>query len=125
MSMQLALRPYVTAGIALVGASVIAVSPIVPSHSEVHLPAVNLTASIDNPFQVFAPVVNAAGNWITSTIQSEITNPFPILQQIATNQITTAAGVLEAVRRRLKGVGELAWRPPRGTAGRRGQARGR
>jgi hypothetical protein len=107
MSMQLALRPYVTAGIALVGASVIAVSPIVPSHSEVHLPAVNLTTSIDNPFQVFAPVVDAAGNWIASTIQTELTNPFPILQQIATNQITTATGVLEAVRAGAAGVGEI------------------
>jgi hypothetical protein len=106
--MQLTLRPYVTAGIALVGASVIAVSPIVPSHADVHLPAVNLTASIDNPIEVFAPVVNAAGSWITNTIQSEIANPFPILQQIARNQITTAAGVLEAVQAGAKGVGELA-----------------
>ena len=107
MSMQLALRPYVTAGIALVGASVIAVTPIAPP-STVHMPAVNLTASIDNPIQVFAPVVDAAGSWITRTIQSEIANPFPILQQIATNQITTAAGVLQAVQAGAKGVGELA-----------------
>ncbi|MET4429020.1 hypothetical protein ABIA65_002313 [Mycolicibacterium sp. 624] len=107
MSMQLALRPYVTAEIALVGASVIAVTPVAPP-STVHMPAVNLTASIDNPIQVFAPVVDAAGSWITRTIQSEIANPFPILQQIATNQITTAAGVLQAVQAGAKGVGELA-----------------
>ncbi|WP_354523576.1 hypothetical protein [Mycolicibacterium sp. 624] len=105
--MQLALRPYVTAEIALVGASVIAVTPVAPP-STVHMPAVNLTASIDNPIQVFAPVVDAAGSWITRTIQSEIANPFPILQQIATNQITTAAGVLQAVQAGAKGVGELA-----------------
>ena len=39
MSMHLALRPYVTAGIALVGASVIAVAPIAP-HPDVPLPTV-------------------------------------------------------------------------------------
>lgn len=107
MSMQLALRPYVTTGIALVGASVIAVTPIA-QHASVNLPAVNLTASIDNPIAVFTPVVNAAGTWITNTIQSEIANPFPILQQIAANQITTASGVLEAVQAGAKGLGELA-----------------
>ncbi|WP_156752281.1 hypothetical protein [Mycobacterium sp. ACS1612] len=32
--MQLALRPYVTTGVAIVGASVIAVAPIVPTPSD-------------------------------------------------------------------------------------------
>lgn len=107
MSMQLALRPYVTAGIALVGASVIAVAPIAP-HPDVHLPTVHLTAAVDNPIDVFTPVVNAAGNWITSTVKTEIANPFPILHQIVTNQITTAHQLLEAVNAGAQGVGELA-----------------
>lgn len=111
MSMRLALKPYVTTGVALVGASVIAVTPIA-AHPEayshaVQSPAVQLTAAIDNPFEVFAPVVDAAGNWIASTIQTELANPLPILHQIVTNQITTAAGVLEAVQAGAKGVGEL------------------
>jgi hypothetical protein len=107
--MQLAMRPYVTAGIAIVGASVIAVTPIAPSANvSMSMQSVNLTASIDNPIAVFTPVVNAAGDWITSTIQSEIANPFPILQQIAANQITTAREVLAAAQAGAKGLGELA-----------------
>ncbi|MFC7676541.1 hypothetical protein ACFQWH_25900 [Mycolicibacterium sp. GCM10028919] len=105
--MQMALRPYVTAGIALVGASVIAVAPIAP-HPDVHLPAVQLSAAIDNPIQVFTPVVNAAGTWLTNTVRSEIANPFPILQQIVTNQITTAGQLLQAVNAGGAALGDLA-----------------
>lgn len=107
MSMHLALRPYVTAGIALVGASVIAVAPIAP-HPGVPLPTVHLTAAIDNPIEVFAPVVGAAGTWLTNTIQSEIANPFPILHQILTNQITTAGQVLQAINAGGAALGDLA-----------------
>ena len=107
MSMQMALRPYVTAGIALVGASVIAVAPIAP-HPDVHLPAVQLTAAIDNPIEVFTPVINAAGTWLTNTIRSEIANPFPILHQIVTNQITTAGQLLQAVNADGAALGDLA-----------------
>ena len=107
MSMHLALRPYVTAGIALVGASVIAVAPIAP-HPDVPLPTVHLTAAIDNPIEVFAPVVGAAGTWLTNTIQSEIANPFPILHQILTNQITTAGQVLQAINAGGAALGDLA-----------------
>ncbi|WP_237569388.1 hypothetical protein [Mycolicibacterium lacusdiani] len=105
--MQMALRPYVTAGIALVGASVIAVAPIAP-HPDVQLPAVQLSAAIDNPIEVFTPVVNAAGAWLTNTIRSEIANPFPILHQIVTNQITTAGQLLQAVNAGGAALGDLA-----------------
>ena len=36
--MQLSLRPYVTAGVAIVGASVIAIAPIQPTPPDVHIP---------------------------------------------------------------------------------------
>jgi hypothetical protein len=36
--MQLSLRPYVTAGVAIVGASVIAIAPIQPTTPDVHIP---------------------------------------------------------------------------------------
>lgn len=107
MSTQMALRPYVTAGIALVGASVIAVAPIAP-HPDVQLPAVELSAAIDNPIEVFTPVVDAAGTWLTNTIRSEIANPFPILHQIVTNQITTAGQLLQAVNAGGAALGDLA-----------------
>src|SRR5215212_11827227 len=36
--MQLTLRPYVTAGVAIAGASVIAIAPIQPTTPDVHIP---------------------------------------------------------------------------------------
>ncbi|MFN6550202.1 hypothetical protein ACP6C7_00550 [Mycolicibacterium septicum] len=90
--MQLAARSYLAAGVALVGASAIAVSPVAPSAPPVHLP-VALTASVDNPFVVFEPVATATQELITSVIERQTSNPAPILRQLAANAV---AGV-EAV----------------------------
>lgn len=106
MSMQLAMKPYVTVGVALVGASVIAVAPIAP-RAELHLPAVNLTASIENPITVFTPVVNAAGDLIRETLQAEFADPFPILRQIFANQQYTVQQLLSAVNAGGAAIGEL------------------
>lgn len=46
--MQLALRPYVTAGVAIVGASVIAATPITQAAPQIQHRAVELTASVQN-----------------------------------------------------------------------------
>ena len=94
--MQLTMKPYVTAGVALVGASVIAVAPIAP-RADLHLPSVNLAASIENPITVFTPVVNAAGDLIRETLQAEFADPFPILRQIFANQQYTASKLLAAI----------------------------
>jgi len=96
MSMQLTMKPYVTAGVALVGASVIAVAPIAP-RADLHLPSVNLAASIENPITVFTPVVNAAGDLIRETLQAEFADPFPILRQIFANQQYTVSKLLAAI----------------------------
>lgn len=94
--MQLTMKPYVTAGIALVGASVIAVAPIAP-RADLHLPSVNLAASIENPITVFTPVVNAAGDLIRETLQAEFADPFPILRQVFANQRYTVSKLLAAI----------------------------
>ena len=60
--MQAALRPYATAGVALVGASVIAVSPVTLTPTavqEVRASAVRLS-SLVNPIDVFAPLIESA-----------------------------------------------------------------
>jgi hypothetical protein len=108
--LQLALRPYVTTGIALVGASVIAMSPIQPVSSalpDIHVPtigtssvAVQLTASIDNPVDVFRPVFDQAGAAIQGFINTQAANPFPVLRQFIKNQVESATI--------LRGVGETA-----------------
>lgn len=94
--MQLTMKPYVTVGVALVGASVIAVAPIAP-RADLHMPSVNLAASIENPITVFKPVVNAAGDLIRETLQSELADPFPILRQIFANQQYTVSKLLSAI----------------------------
>ncbi|MCV7226576.1 hypothetical protein [Mycolicibacterium komossense] len=94
--MQLAVRSYLTAGVALVGAGAIAVSPISLAPPEVHVPAlsasaaaVNLAAAVD-PITEWVQVLqttfaNVAA--IGSQVQSD---PAPILQQFITNQLAYA-----------------------------------
>lgn len=84
--MQLAARSYLAAGVALVGASAIAVSPVAPSTPQVHAP-VALTAAIDNPVTVFAPVATATQELISSVIERQTSNPAPILRQLGANAV--------------------------------------
>ena len=92
--MHAAIRPYATGGIALVGASVIAVSPIAPPLPDIHLPnqhdvqaaAVRLTAGWD-PLAAWQNAFNTA-----STNASTLTNNFFLapgvgLQQAIVNQV--------------------------------------
>lgn len=81
--MQRALRPYVTTGIALVGAGVIAVTPVTAPPPEVHLPAVTLAAN---------PVVDAYTELLQNTwtnlqaVGSQAWNQgMPILEQFLVN----------------------------------------
>lgn len=109
--MQSAMRPYVTAGVALVGASVIAVTPIAahPNLPQMHMPQVQLTASssIDNPINVFKPVVDDAGAWVNETLHTVLANPLPILRQIVDNQLYTARQVLDAAKAAGSALGQL------------------
>ena len=81
--MNLALRPYVTAGVALVGASVIAVTPVTAPPPAMQSHSIQLSAAIDNPIEVFTPVFNQASTVIQNAIQAEIDDPFPILVGLA------------------------------------------
>ncbi len=82
--MQLAARSYLAAGVALVGASAIAVTPVAPPVPPVHVP-VALTAAIDNPLTVFEPALEATQTLISNIIERQTTNPLPVLRQLATN----------------------------------------
>lgn len=85
--MQLAARSYLAAGVALVGASAIAVTPVAPPPMPVHVP-VALTAAIDNPITVFEPAFAATQTLINNVIERQTTNPLPVLRQLATNVAT-------------------------------------
>ncbi|MDF3338461.1 hypothetical protein P3H80_13575 [Mycolicibacterium septicum] len=85
--MQLAARSYMAAGVALVGASAIAVSPMAPPVPEAHMP-VALTAAIENPVTVFQPAIEATQTLFNNFIERQTTNPLPVLRQLATNVAT-------------------------------------
>ncbi|OBB30740.1 hypothetical protein A5792_18510 [Mycolicibacterium peregrinum] len=87
--MQLAPRSYLAAGVALVGASAIAVSPMapaVPAAPSVHMP-VALTAAVDNPLTVFEPAFAATQTMISNIIERQTTNPAPIAKQLVENAV--------------------------------------
>lgn len=94
--MQLASRSYLTAGVALVGAGAIAVSPLAPPAPDIHLPAidassaaVNLTASA-NPLELWAEVIGAAFENVSGLGEQLAADPAPILRQIIANQLHSA-----------------------------------
>lgn len=97
--MQATLRPYATAGIALVGASVIAVSPVtVPSTAveEVRDAAVELSA-LTNPVDVFGPIFETALENVRSLGHAIAENPAPILEQILANQLNGIGNLPAAI----------------------------
>lgn len=108
--MQLASRSYLAAGVALVGASAIAISPLAPPAPDVHLPAidassaaVNLTAAA-NPLQVWAEVIGAAVGNIGGLGEQWMADPAPILTQIIANQLHTANALGAAAQTTVDGL---------------------
>ncbi|HEY9264816.1 MAG TPA: hypothetical protein VIQ11_09450 [Mycobacterium sp.] len=106
--MQITVRSYLTAGVALAGASVIAVSPVVVTKSDttmVALPtssvAVELTAAV-NPITAWADVFASAAENAVSIGNTVLQDPAPLLRQLFRNQLgygetlfTAAQGVVE------------------------------
>lgn len=109
--LQLALRPYVTAGVAIVGASVIAATPITAVAPEIQNRTVALSASVQtldvaspadltpfaaaladssfvNPITRWAEVFELTATNLTKLFQNAAAEPFPVLRQIIENQIT-------------------------------------
>ena len=91
--MQLALRPYATAGVALVGASVIAVSPVTVTPTavqEVRDEAVHLSALV-NPIDAFRPIFEAAVAEMQNLGRHIGDNPAPILSRSSKTSSTASA----------------------------------
>ncbi|WP_273733175.1 hypothetical protein [Mycolicibacterium septicum] len=87
--MHAGVRPYLSAGIALVGAGVIATAPVNPP-PQIHSGGVQLAAAVENPAEVFAPVFEFSQEVIAGLIAAELSDPAPILNQLLMNQIATA-----------------------------------
>jgi hypothetical protein len=96
MHMQAAVRSYKTMGVALVGASVVAVSPMAPPLPHVQVPALNVSSvavelsALSNPITQWAQMVQTTLSNIEQLGQTAIANPAPILGQVVTNQVASA-----------------------------------
>jgi hypothetical protein len=96
MYMQAAVRSYKTMGVALVGAGVVAVSPLAPPMP--HVQAVERAVSsagveldaLVNPIEAWVQVLQAAGANLGTLTQAIIDNPTPILSQVIANQTANA-----------------------------------
>ncbi|QEN13695.1 hypothetical protein ACRDU6_14380 [Mycolicibacterium sp. ELW1] len=89
--MQRAVRSSVTAGVALLGAGVIATSPIAPPVPDLHLPAIHmdattLTAAV-SPIETYKQVFETA----TANLQAlvDAADPGEVLKQIVANQVAS------------------------------------
>jgi len=97
--MQGAVRSYKTMGVALVGAGVVAASPLAPPMP--HIQAVQRAVSsagveldaMVNPIEQWQQVLQAAGANLGTIAQAILDNPTPILSQVIANQTASAQEV--------------------------------
>ncbi|BBX91178.1 hypothetical protein H5U98_07975 [Mycolicibacterium boenickei] len=100
--MQLAARPYLAAGVSLLGAGAIAISPVAPPMPDITVPAisaaqVNLSAATD-PIQAYIDLFTNTFTNVQARIGDELADPAPILQQVVANQIDSATGIATALQ---------------------------
>ncbi|MGY4710391.1 hypothetical protein ACXDF8_12675 [Mycolicibacterium sp. CBM1] len=101
--MQTFVRTSMTGGVALIGASAIALSPIVVTPQQMHMPAIpvssiaaaltaSATSTVD-PFTEWVQVLTTTFNNIAALGQQVQADPDPILKQIIANQIDYATTI--------------------------------
>lgn len=104
--MENALRPYMTAGIAVLGAGAIAVTPVAPTLPDIQMPSVQLTGTISDLLDdigvgglsgvpdVYVNLVDTAFNNVSDIGAEWLAHPFPVLGAILNNQIETLSGIV-------------------------------
>ncbi|TVX96724.1 hypothetical protein FPV58_23975 [Mycolicibacterium porcinum] len=107
--MQLAARPYLAAGVSLIGAGAIAISPVAPPMPDITVPAissaqVNLSAATD-PIQAYIDLFTNVFTNVQDRIGDELADPAPILQQIVANQVASATSVGTALAAAAQSLG--------------------
>jgi hypothetical protein len=100
--MQFAARPCLNAGVALIGASAIAISPVAPPMPDITVPAVssaqvNLAAAID-PLQAYISLFTDVFETGSTIIGAELADPAPILQKVLANGVVNATNYAHALQ---------------------------
>lgn len=84
---ELAVRPYATAGIGLLGAGVIAISPVAPLPPDAEIPPqIRLSAAVD-PITLWRDVISDADANLGSLDGDWSQDPVPVLRRVIANQI--------------------------------------
>ena len=103
--MEIAVRPHIVAGVALLGAGVIAVSPMAPPVPDIHLPSISTAANnlvaLTSPLQLgdaYNQVLQAAIANIQGLIQNVADDPTPILSQMVANQAASLSTLASALQ---------------------------
>jgi hypothetical protein len=102
--MQVATRPRLNAGIALVGATAVVASTVALRPPDVHLPALPTSVpvqlvALENPLAVFGEILQKGLTDTVSLGSTVLASPAPILSRIITNQLANAtalAGISES-----------------------------
>jgi hypothetical protein len=95
--MHAAVRPYATTGIALVGASVIAVTPVAAPLPDVHIPTLRVPVALTQAANPYVQVFQDAVTNLQTILGTAATNPTPILTKIFSNQIATLQALLASL----------------------------
>jgi hypothetical protein len=103
--MEIAVRPHIAAGVALLGAGVIAVSPMAPPVPDIHLPSVSTAANnlvaLTSPLHLgdaYNQVLQAAITNIQGLIQNVADDPTPILNKIIADQSASLSNLAAALQ---------------------------
>jgi len=86
--MQLALRPYATAGVALLSATAIVSSPVMPP------PELRIAAPIVQPLASFQELFENTSANLATLLPALTTDPLPVLTQILENNVNSATSIL-------------------------------
>jgi hypothetical protein len=95
MVMQLAIRPYMTAGVAVLGSSLIAVTPV--AASDIQQRAVQLSA-IDFPLITPEELFTDTSDNLSALQAQWAVDPFPVLTQMMVNQAEYAQDLTTALQ---------------------------
>lgn len=109
MSVHVAVRSYLTAGVAVVGASALIAAPLAVPPPEIHLPAIHVSsaevqlAALANPIAEWVTVVQTTFANVAALGQQFQSDPAPILAQILKNQLADFATVSKALDEAARG----------------------
>ncbi|PEG59830.1 hypothetical protein, partial [Mycolicibacterium boenickei] len=109
--MQDVAHPYLAAGVALLGAGAIAMSPVAPPMPDIAVPAissaeVNLSAAVD-PIAAYTALFTNTFTNLQTLVSTELADPAPVLRQVIANQISTVQSLAAGLQGAGAGLAEI------------------